>query len=247
MAIYKLSATRISKLIRQGKKGKYGDGGNLWLEVSGVDVASWLFRWKDRITKKDRTISYGPWHITDLEQARKLAEADRRLLWADKNPKEERNARILDDQIARGLARTVRQVVDEFDNEIIAHLADNTQIAKRRRCRMINRAIGDMPIAKVNRQIILDKVGFADLWSTKHPTAVHLQVDLAQLFGFAIDKGYIPTGYNPALMEHLKRSLPKRTHRLHKTKHHDALPYKDMGRFMQKLRAYRHLGRLSAI
>src|SRR5262249_49683127 len=176
MAMYKLSATRINKIIRQGKKGKYGDGGNLWLEVAGVDVASWLFRWKDRITKKDRSISYGPWHITDL-------------------------ARRLDEQIKRGLARTVRQVVDEFDRDIISHNARNTQIGTRRRMRIVNRTIGDMPFAKVTRQIILDDagLGLSKLWVEKHPTGKHLQSETAQLFVYGIDKAYKRHGYNPQL------------------------------------------------
>src|SRR5215471_10041846 len=157
MAMYKLSSTKINKLIRQGKKGKYGDGGNLWLEVAGVDVAFWLFRWKDRVTKKDRSISYGPWHITNLEAARKLAEADRRLLWAgNTDPKQERDARELDEQIKLGLAKTVRQVVDEFTTNIIEHNALNTQIGTKRRMRIVNRNIGDRPFAKVTRQTILD-------------------------------------------------------------------------------------------
>src|SRR5262249_45033714 len=114
MAIFKLSATRINKIIKQGKQGKYGDSGNIWLDVTGVDVASYPFCWKakDPISckYKDRSISYGPWHIISLEEARKQAAADRLLLWQDKDPKAVRDARILDDQIARGLARTVRQV-----------------------------------------------------------------------------------------------------------------------------------------
>ena len=45
MAIFKLSQTRINNLLKQGKRGRYGDGGNLWLDVAAVDVAYWFFRW----------------------------------------------------------------------------------------------------------------------------------------------------------------------------------------------------------
>jgi integrase len=242
MAIYKLSETRINKLIRQGKKGKYGDGGNLWLEVFDVDVASFFLRWKDRITKKDRSLSYGPWHITDLEEAREKARADRRLLRDGKDPKAERDQRILDDQIARGLARTVRQVIDEYDRDIVSHNARNTQIGSRRQLARINRLIGDMPIAKVNKQIIIDDVlKKDDLWVKKNPTAVATQGELIAIFELAIHKGYVPTGYNPALWAHLKRALPKRN-RVHKTKHHPGVPYKKMGEFMQELRDYHYRG-----
>ena len=244
MAIHKLNAGRIAKLT---KNGMYGDGGNLWLQVTSNGAGkSWLFRWTERVTGRERVMGLGPLHTVNLEEARELALGCRKLLLQGRDPKKERDDRILDDQIAHGLARTVRQVVDEFDNDIIAHHARNTKITMRRSLRIVNRTIGDMPIAKVNRQIILDKVGLAELWVTKTPTGEHLQRNLAQVFGFAIDKGYIPTGYNPALWEHLKRLLPKR-HRVHKTEHRHALNYKDIPRFMEKLRAYRPGGNMQRV
>ena len=255
MAIFKLSQTRINNLLKQGKRGRYGDGGNLWLDVAAVDVAYWFFRWKvknplwkkgDPLSKKyhDRRLTYGPWHITDLDKARKLAETDRALLWSGKDPKAERGARELQDQIDRGLARTVRQVADEYDHDIVSHNARNTQIGSRRQLARINRAIGDMPIALINTQIIVDKVlKKDDLWVKHNPTATAVLGELLGIFRLAIHKGYKPDGHNPALWEHIRAALPKRN-RVHKTKHHSGVPYKKMGEFMQDLFAYAHRGRL---
>jgi integrase len=255
MAIFKLSQTRINSLIKQGKRGRYGDGGNLWLDVAAVDVAYWFFRWKvkdplwkkgDPLSKKyhDRNLTYGPWHITDLDKARKLAEADRALLWDGKDPKAERDARELDDQIARGVARTVRQVAQEYDRDIVSHNAKNTQVGSRRYLARISHAIGDMPIGKLNEQIILDELLLKnDLWVKHNPTATAIQGELIGMFRHAIHRGYVPRGHNPALGEHLRGALPKRR-RVHKTKHHAGVPFRRMGAFMQDLFAYAHRGRL---
>jgi integrase len=242
MAIHKLSKTRIEK---ETKNGSYGDGNNLWLQVrNNGDSKVWMFRWKDRTTKKEQNFSIGPLRFIGVDEARAKAAEYCRMLWEGNDPAKERAARKLDEQIAKGLARTVRQVVEEYDDAIIAHHAPNTQITARRMLRIVNRTIGDMPIAKVNKQIILDELLLKDdLWVKKYPTAKALQGQLIGLCGFAIDKGYIPTGYNPALFEHLKRSLPK-ARRVHKTEHHSGVPYKKMGQFMKELRAYFYRGYL---
>src|SRR5215472_8700131 len=129
MAILKLSKTRISKLIAQGKRRKYGDGGKLCLDVKAPGVASWMLRWKvwDPLAKKykEQRLTYGPCHTIDVDKARELAKADRNLLLQHKDPKAERAARELDEQIAQGLAPTVPQVTEEYDRDIVSHNAKN--------------------------------------------------------------------------------------------------------------------------
>jgi integrase len=242
MAIRKLGATRINKLVRQGKRGKHGDGGNLWLEVRAPDVASWLFRWKDRITKKDRSIFYGPCHTVDVEEARQLAKADRKLLLAHKNPKKERDDRILEQQIKEGKARTVSQVVEEYYDNKVRYQARNTQIGARRMLNRINAAMGDIPIARVDRHVWFTALNFAELWKTKNPTAQRVLSQSKLMFDYAIEHGLHP-GPNPATWPLIKARLPK-ARQVHKTKHHEGVPYKKMGRFLQELRAYRYRGHL---
>jgi integrase len=244
MAIHKLSKTRIE---RESKNGAYGDGNNLWLLVrNNGDSKVWIFRWKDRLTKKDRVISIGPQRFIGTDEARATAVRYCRMLWEGKDPKQERDARVLGEQIARGEARTMRQAIDEYDNAILTQFAVNTQISARRMLRIINRNIGDMPIAVVNKQVIIDQVLMKDdLWLKKNPTGAAVQYYLSQVFAFAIDKGYVPTGYNPALREQLNSALPKSS-RVHKSKHHPGVPHKEMFKFMQDLRAYRYEGFLSA-
>jgi Arm DNA-binding domain len=82
MAIHKLTAARIAKL---NKDGMYGDGGGLWLQIkNGGAAKSWLFRWTEPkvggVRGRDRVIGLGPLHTVDIDEARDLAKAQRKLL-----------------------------------------------------------------------------------------------------------------------------------------------------------------------
>jgi hypothetical protein len=176
------------------------------------------------------------------------------LLVERKNPKKIRDERILDDQIARGLAKTVRQVNDLFYEHQYANAPPATQRGARRYQAMINQAkgtiadasdappsfLGDMPIQKVIRKIFMEKTEFSKLWKEKQPTAKHLQVYGDLMFRYAIDQGYY-TDNNPLNWERFKGSLPKREK--HVAAHHVDVPYMEMPEFMEKLLAFRWRGR----
>jgi len=96
MARAKLSASRIARLTRNGR---YGDGGNLWLQVTNNGAGkSWLFRWTERGTGRERMIGLGSYDTVDVERARELARGFRRHLLDGKDPALER-------KIARGRPR----------------------------------------------------------------------------------------------------------------------------------------------
>src|SRR5262249_23063275 len=60
---------------------------------------------------------------------------------------------------------------------------------------------------------------------------------LRRIFELAIAKGYY-RGENPASWDHLKHTLPSRGD-VHQVKHYASLPLKDVGAFMERLRAHR--------
>jgi hypothetical protein len=112
LAIYKLSATRIAKLT---VNGMYGDGGNLWLQVTNNGAGkSWIFRWTERGTDKERNMGLGSLDTVNLEKAREYAGRYRLMLHEHKDPKAERNIERLDAKIALDLIKTVNQVADEY-------------------------------------------------------------------------------------------------------------------------------------
>src|SRR6476660_2078155 len=84
-----LSATKIAKLT---KKGWYGDGGGLYVQVTrtGASRKSWIFRWTDRVTRKTRILGLGSTFTVSIDQARELALHYRQKLLDGKDPRAER-------------------------------------------------------------------------------------------------------------------------------------------------------------
>ena len=69
----KLSAIEVRKLSRPGK---YGDGGNLWLQIGRNGSKSWLVRF--RLNGRSRAMGLGPVDVVPLAEARELAQQARR-------------------------------------------------------------------------------------------------------------------------------------------------------------------------
>ena len=177
MAIHKLRWSKVQSL---NKNGMYGDGGNLWLSVTNDGAGkSWVFRWTVPGTRRERVMGLGPIHTVDLEEAREKAREYRKLLMAGKDPLAERDGARLDQDIARGLAKTVNQVLDEFWDAKIARKSEHLiKVSRYLLQNQVRDKIGDMPIQKVDTKIILDTVGLGKLWIEQHPTAQRLQSHL---------------------------------------------------------------------
>lgn len=242
MAIHKLKPSFVEKVT---KNGVYGDGGNLALQVTNGGVGkSWLFRWTDRLSGKERVMGLGPAHTVDIEMARDTARKYRLMLRDGKDPKAERDGVRLDAEIAEGRAKTVREVYDEWFKAKIAKRSPHTRKAYTWQTRRyVLNVIGDMPIAKVDTDTLLDKVGLRTLWSEsdanggRQAVAKNLLSILTRLFSFAIASRYYH-GKNPVAWKgHLEHILPALKD-VHHVEHQPFLPYQDVGRFLQVLRSY---------
>jgi integrase len=220
--------------------GLHGDGGNLWLKTTnGGAGTSWVFRWTDRATKRERAIGLGPYHTIDIDEVRDLARTYRKQLQAGKDPQIERDGAKVDADIEAGRAKTVCQAWDEFCAAKLAHNAKSSQYYANRivRKHLLDK-IGDMPIQRVD-QAVADTVLSVEFWKTMNPTAVQLHSYAKRLFSFAMQRGYYTGRKNPfAWVDNLQHALPP-SRKVHKKKHRASLPYKDLGRFMESLRSYR--------
>jgi len=73
------------------------------------------------------------------------------------------------------------------------------------------------------------------IWENKPETAGRIRGRVERVLDWARVQGY-RDGENPArLRGHLENLLPKKS-RVHRVQHHAALPYRDVGSFMAKLR-----------
>lgn len=88
---HKLSATKVAKV---RKPGRYGDGLNLWLQVSrwnGKVNKSWLFQYT-AANGRVRQLGLGSLHTISLAEARERATANRKLVLDGIDPIEARQA-----------------------------------------------------------------------------------------------------------------------------------------------------------
>jgi Arm DNA-binding domain/Phage integrase central domain len=232
----KLTASKIANI--STKNGTYGDGGNLWLQITNNGAGqSWLFRWSARGTGRERVMGLGSLRTIDLDRARELARGYRQMLLEGKDPKAERDDVKFSAQVAAGLVRTVGQVADEYFEQRIAHKSPGhrksaTYLLKTH----VHDRIGHMPIQKVNRNTILETCGFRELWTQQNQTARKVLVHLNGMFMLAKARHYFH-GENPAAWKEGLKYVLQSSSDIHQVKHHPGPDYKDMFRFMQRLRS----------
>jgi integrase len=86
MAIHRLRPGDIKKLIENDSRTKHSDGGGLILQVNEPGQASWVFRYKDRETGKERWPCIGPAATYSLDEAREKARLARIELREGRSP-----------------------------------------------------------------------------------------------------------------------------------------------------------------
>jgi integrase len=74
----------LARLMRT--KGKHSDGGGLYLQVAKEGQASWVFRYKDRQTQKDRWPCVGPASVYSIAEAREKAREARKAVLEGRDP-----------------------------------------------------------------------------------------------------------------------------------------------------------------
>jgi integrase len=77
MAIHRLRPGDIKGLIENAPRTKHSDGGGLILQVNEVGQASWVFRYKDASTGRERWPCIGPAATYTLDEAREKARLAR--------------------------------------------------------------------------------------------------------------------------------------------------------------------------
>jgi len=228
--MFKLSAKKVESLKQMGY---YGDGGNLYLQVSPSNSKSWIFRFS--FDGKRREMGIGPYPEITLEKARAAALDLRRMVKSGVDPIEHRKS----EQAAKRAER---------DNTVhFAFCAERYIEAKRHEWKNAKHAqqwantleqyaypvIGEMPVKCIETAHILRIL--EPIWTTKTETASRVRSRLENVLDWATTHKY-RTGDNPARWQgHLKNLLAAPS-KVKDAEHHAALPYEQMNGFMQDLR-----------
>jgi integrase len=213
--------------------GLYGDGGGLYLQVSANGSKSWIFRFK--ADGRSRYMGLGSLKTISFAKAREAASKCREL-----------RLQGIDPIAQRGWVRTAARLeavknmtFDECRDAYIAAHKAGWRNAKHR-MQWINTlhtyvspvfgklAVQAVDVARVTQ--VLEPI-----WSTKPETASRLRGRIERVLDWAKARGF-RSGENPARWRgHLDQLLPARL-KVHKVRHHAALPFRELPPFMASLR-----------
>jgi integrase len=231
-AVEKLSVLAVAKL-RQ--PGMYADGGGLYLQVTGADAKSWIFRFRQR--GRAREMGLGSLQTVSLAAAREAAAACRRQLAAAVDPIEARHAQRAAAALEAARAVTFRQAAEAY---IASHRSGwrNEKHAGQWESTLktyVYPVFGSLPVQEVDVGLVMKSV--EPIWKTKTETASRVRGRIESILDWAKSRGH-RTGENPARWRgHLENLLPPKR-KVRRVRHYPALPYVETGTFMTRLRGH---------
>ncbi len=227
------------------RAGHHGDGAGLYLKVASAEARSWQFRYRHRGTGKTVWLGLGAERDVTLAEAREKARECRRLLGQGKDPLAERRAA----RAAQGDALTFSDVAERY---IGAHEASWRNPKHRQQWRNTLRDyVAPVLGMKVNDEghltsgRLVNEIAVGDvmkivepLWQKKPETASRVRGRIESILDYATARGW-RVGENPARWRgHLANLLPPRA-KVQRVQHHAALPWREIGAFIAKLREQR--------
>jgi integrase len=216
----RLTAMQISRI---RKKGRYADGGGLYLRVSPTLNKSWVFRWvRGRV---ENEMGLGRFPDVSLVEARRHVFHARQHLAAGRNPKSERNR-------TREHGRSFRDVAEEYLSAMQGRWTnEKTRWQWRHTLNVFAAPIHKLGISQVDTADVLPLL--KPIWLAKPETAAKARMRLEAVLDYGKAKGW-REGENPARWRgHLSNILPPR--RLLSRGHHAAMPYREVPAFIDRL------------
>ena len=221
----KLTTLKVAKLIREKKEGMVPDGRGLYLK----DGRSWIFKFMQ--AKQAQKLGLGPVQDVTLQEARTRARQARQLILDGKNPVAVRDDAKAATKIETAKTRTFKEAALEF---LATERVEQFKNEKHRQQwhSTLEKAfpvIGDLPLQSINSALVLRVL--LPIWKKTPETGSRLRGRIERVFAWAAAHQYF-TGTNPATRDVLRDALPKKA----KVNHHSAMPYSELGAFMERLR-----------
>jgi integrase len=219
--------------VEQASTGMHFDGDGLYLQVSGPDSKSWIYRYT--LHGKARWHGLGSARDVSLATARKKRDKARvqvreglDLVAERKRAKaaEKLTNEVTFRQAAESYIRAQQNGDAAWSNE--KHTSQWSNTLKT----YVFPIIGDLPVQAIERADIIRVLD--PIWTTKAETARRVRGRIETILDWTIARGDRTEGENPASRGPLLKGLPKQA----KSKgHHAALPYAEIGAFMRELQS----------
>lgn len=227
--------------IKKYTKGRYADGGGLFLNVTASGSRSWVLSWKGKnwitATNKHgrREMGLGAFSLVSLSEARTLAIKYRKLISQGIDPQKQRI-----EERDKEAPKTFEQIGHEFIRLKETGWRNPKHKAQwRMTVDTYCEAIAKKPITEITKTDVLEVIN--PLWETRHVTAKRVLGRIQNILAYAIAKD-IRQAPNPAdwkgNIEHLVKEVGSE-HK--KVKHHAAIDYVDMPAFFAKLQTWEAL------
>ncbi|MDR3424063.1 MAG: tyrosine-type recombinase/integrase [Alphaproteobacteria bacterium] len=217
---------------RAKKKGLYGDGGGLYLQVSPTGSKSWLFRFL--LNGKAHAMGLGPLHTVTLAEARVKATDCRKLLVAGFDPLNAKKDRQVQARLAATKGTTFEACAKAY---IEAHKASwKSEVYTVKYGQTLEKyaypIIGRLPVQSIDTTLVMKVL--EPVWQKKTATAKKIRSRIECVLDWAKVREY-RQGENPARWRgHLENLLAKPS-KLVRIKHRAALPYAKINGFLQSL------------
>lgn len=227
----RLSAVLVNKV---KEPGRYADGHGLYLQVSVWGTKAWVFRFMQN--GRARHMGLGPVHTLSLQEARERAKKARQALLDGLDPIEDRASARLAKRAEAAKRTTFKEAAEKY---VAAHRAGwkNAKHADQWESTLTTYAypiIGNLSVADVDTAHVLKII--EPIWGTKTETASRVRGRIESILDWAAARKF-RHGDNPARWRgHLDKLLPARS-KVQKVEHHPAMPYANVGAFIQELRA----------
>jgi integrase len=240
--IGKLTALAVTQAKR---RGYYGDGGGLYLQVSASGAKSWVFRFKEGA--RLREMGLGPVHTLGLSEAREKARECRRMRLEGIDPIEARKAARTTARLKAAQGMTFKGCAERYIAAYKVGWRNPKHSAQwaSTLATYVYPIFGALPVQAVDVSLVMKVLeqevsGAADdkaapFWTTKPETAGRVRGRIESVLDWATARGY-RQGENPARWRgHLENLLPKKS-KMRQIEHHAALPYAEIGAYMIDLR-----------
>ena len=228
--IEKLTPLGVSK---KQTPGHYGDGGGLWLQISKFKSKNWVFRYTLHGTRRE--MGLGATHTVSLAEARQKAKECRLTLLDGKDPIEVRETTTLAEALRRAKMMTFDQCAAAY---IEAHRTSWKNVKHISQWESTIQAyaspvIGKLPVTSVDTDLVVKILN--PIWQTKTETATRLRGRIESVLDWATTSKF-RQGDNPARWRGHLENLLSSPNKIAKVKHHPALPWQELGKFMVDLR-----------
>jgi integrase len=237
--IERLSPLQASKL---KEPGYYCDGAGLYLQIAKGGSKSWVFRYT--VNGKAREMGLGSCATFTLAEARKRATEQRKKLSDGIDPIEAKRNTLIDRRLAASKIITFDKAAEGFIEANESGWRSNKHGDQWRNTlnTYASPVIGDLPVSTITTALVMKIL--QPIWSTKTETATRVRGRIEKVLDWAKVQGY-RSGDNPAAWKgNLAEALPKPS-KVADAGHHAALPWPEMGAFMQDLRAMHGAGSLA--